>query len=702
MASPMSLRSPVTPPYDEDYSQGSPKGMFEPGVRNSPTSSALPVPTMTLSPPASPRAARTSKMPMRLRSNSGLSLHTNEDAFRRYTDYNPDGSPRSPTFGTGLWSSLDGVSTSLRRSFAPPVMEVEPETLPIPDFLGREVFQMILGNTAASQRFFHFAQSRGSGPDVEFLLRIQEYSRSLAQFGKQASAMPTPANLPSAVNKALNADMKQLTNAVLPGLETLFAESTRCVERRIARTIYPAFVKHQLAFSTSAAMAGGARVGSFKYPGLAESFCLADALGPDYPVVAVSDAFVAVTGYPKTEAVSRNCRFLQGSLTDRDAVKRLRDSVAREEESLELVLNYHRDGTPYWNLLFTCPLTDASGKLRYYLGGQVDMSQGVGDYKDLLRILNSGPPPVLDEAKEDASGRESRVSRRMSRAGSRERKQERRTSLRSRDSLHNKGPKKSLFQPFRKHAAAHHNSNNNTENQENAQQQQQQQQHNNVDVVLEQLQTVSTSEERLSLASPIDPAYPAYSRLIVLQHTDGPSGFPPRSSSLPADPNKRKATQLSVAFCSAAALDALGLGLFADSIAHRDIFAVLSELADSPSVTKSFRNTVRERILRDGKSATLDIMLGGGYLARKGSLIGLGGGGGGGGGGRSSRADDADGGSGGGGARRHGRPASRSGFASLVGDAGGKMEKLTSHWTPLKTADERVDWVVVIITPMMK
>ncbi|KAJ0159247.1 Blue-light-activated histidine kinase 1 [Colletotrichum tanaceti] len=718
-ASPLSLRSPVTPPYDEDYSQGrSPMGgMFEPGVRtNSPTTACpLPVPTMTFSPPASPRGVgRTTKMPMRLRSNSGLSLHTNEDAFRRYTDYNPDGSPRSPTFGTGLWSSLDGVSTNLRRGYfaPPPVMEAEPETkLPIPDFLGREVFQMILGNGPASLRFFRFAQRRGSGPDVEFLLRIQEYARSLVHFGKQASTMPTPANLPSSVNKALNDDMKQLTNAVLPGLETLFAESTRCVERRVARTVYPAFVRHQLAHAISAAMAGGARVGGLKYPGLAESFCLVDALGPDYPVVAVSDAFVSLTGYPKTEAVSRNCRFMQGPLTDRDAVKRLRETVARQEESLELVLNYRRDGTPYWNLLFTCPLTDASGDLRYYLGGQVDVSRGVGDCKDLLRILNSGPPPVPDEAKEvaaaAASGRESRVSRRMSRAGSRERKQERRMSLRSRDSLHNKGPKKSLFQPFRKHAAAHLNSNNSNNSSNNNNQENVQQQKHNVDLVLEQLQTVSTSEERLSLASaPTDPVYPAYSRLIVLQHTDGPSGFPPRSSSLPADPNKRKTSQqLSVAFCSAAALDALGLGLFADSVAHRDIFAVLSDLADSPSVTKSFRNTVRERILRDGKSATLDIMLGGGYLARKGSLIGLGGGGGGSsGGGRSSRADDMDGSraGGGGGARRHGRPVSRSGFASLVGDAGGKMEKLTSHWTPLKTADERVDWVVVIITPMTK
>ncbi|KZL87459.1 k+-channel erg-like protein [Colletotrichum incanum] len=669
MASSTSRRSPVTPPYDEDDSQ-SQKGLFDVGLRNSPTSSSLPVPTMTFSPPATPRGPRPNNMSFRLRSNSGLSLHTNEDAFRRYTDYNPDGSPRSPTFGPGIWSSLDGVSTSLRRSFGPPVMEVESEPLSIPDFLGREVFQMVLGHAIASKRFFYFAQSRGCGPDVEFLLRIQEYSKSLTQFGKQASTMPIPANLPSTVSKSLNADMKQLTNTVLPGLETLFAESTRCVEQRVARTIYPAFVKHQLAISTSAFF-NGARAG-FKYPGLAESFCLADVLSPDYPIVAASDAFVSVTGYSKIEALSKNCRFLQGSLTDQDSIKRIRDTIAREEESLELVLNYHRDGTPYWNLLFTCPLMDSSGKLRYYLGGQINVSENVCDYKDLLRILNSGP--ALEEVKEETLGRESRASRRMSRAGSHERKQERRTSLRNRDSLHNKGPKKSLFQPFRKHATQ------NTDNQENTSPSQ------GVGLGLEQSIAVSSSEEHLSLSTQADPVYSAYSRLIVLQNTDGPSGFPPRSSSLPADPSKRKAAQLSVAFCSAAALEALGLGLFADSITHRDIFTVLSELADSPSITKSFKNTVRERILRDGKSATLDIMLGGGYLARKGSLMKFGGG-------RSSK-DDCDGSS-----KKHGRPASRTGFASLVSETG-KMEKFTSHWTPLKNSDEKVEWIVVIITPM--
>ncbi|KAK2054417.1 hypothetical protein LY76DRAFT_233218 [Colletotrichum caudatum] len=671
----MSRRSPVTPPYDDDYNQN-PVGLVEPSLKQRPTSVSQPVPAMTLSPPPTPRSSRPKKLSMKMRSNSGLSFHVNEDALRQYTDYNPDGSPRSPTFGAGIWSSLDSVSTSFRRNFGPTVAEAQPEPWPIPDFLGRELFQMILGNPAASQRLLQFAQRSGCGPDVEFLLRIQEYSKALAQFGKQASTVPTPRDLPPTTSKSLNADMKQLTGTVLPGLEMLFNESTRCVEKRLARDLYPAFVKQQLANCTSASMSGAR--GGPAFPGLAKSFCLVDALTPDQPIIAASDAFVSVTGYPRFEALSRNCRFMQGSLTDKSTVHRVRDSVSRQEESLELVLNYRRDGTPYWNLLFTCPLLDSAGKLRYYLGGQVNVSNDAGDHQDLIRVLNSEPAP--EDAKSETAGRESRASRRISHAGSHERKHERkherRRSLRNHDGLHNRGPMKSLFQPFRKHAAQ------NAENQENPLPSP----GDGLGLCAQGPPSGPGSEEQLSVSSQVDTVYPAYSRLIIVQNTECLPGFPPRSSSLPADPARRKVAPLSVAFCSAAALEALGIRHLAESIAHRDIFAVLSDQADSPSVTKGFKNTVREQVVRDGRSVTLDIALGGGYLGRKGSLMGFGGG-------RSSK-DDCDTSS-----RRHGRPSSRSGFSGLVGDVG-KADKFISHWTPLKNAEEKVEWIVVIMTPV--
>lgn len=72
----------------------------------------------------------------------------------------------------------------------------------------------------------------------------------------------------------------------------------------------------------------------------------------DNPIVYASDGFVSVTGYSRTDVVPRNCRFLQGNHTDRTATRRLKASIENREETVELLLNYKKNGEPFWNLLY--------------------------------------------------------------------------------------------------------------------------------------------------------------------------------------------------------------------------------------------------------------------------------------------------------------------------------------------------------------
>ena len=72
----------------------------------------------------------------------------------------------------------------------------------------------------------------------------------------------------------------------------------------------------------------------------------------DNPIVFASDGFVNVTGYSRSEVVPRNCRFLQGNYTDRNATRRLKASIDAREETVELLLNYKKNGEPFWNLLY--------------------------------------------------------------------------------------------------------------------------------------------------------------------------------------------------------------------------------------------------------------------------------------------------------------------------------------------------------------
>lgn len=59
-----------------------------------------------------------------------------------------------------------------------------------------------------------------------------------------------------------------------------------------------------------------------------------------------------VTGYSRSEIIPRNCRFLQGRLTEHAPVQRLKAAINAREESVELLLNYKKNGEPFWNLLY--------------------------------------------------------------------------------------------------------------------------------------------------------------------------------------------------------------------------------------------------------------------------------------------------------------------------------------------------------------
>lgn len=85
------------------------------------------------------------------------------------------------------------------------------------------------------------------------------------------------------------------------------------------------------------------------------AFVLADATKPDCPILFASPAFTQLTGYSLAECVGRNCRFLQGRHTNRVAVAQIRHACEHGEEIQMILLNYKKDGTPFWNLLHITP-----------------------------------------------------------------------------------------------------------------------------------------------------------------------------------------------------------------------------------------------------------------------------------------------------------------------------------------------------------
>lgn len=90
----------------------------------------------------------------------------------------------------------------------------------------------------------------------------------------------------------------------------------------------------------------------------------------DNPIVYVNRAFERLTGYSSDAAVGRNCRFLQGPETDKDAIKKLAEAIKKKQEVEVDLLNYRADGEIFMNHLLISPILDDDGKVSYFLGVQ--------------------------------------------------------------------------------------------------------------------------------------------------------------------------------------------------------------------------------------------------------------------------------------------------------------------------------------------
>nr|AML79256.1 putative LOV domain-containing protein [Bazzania trilobata] len=106
-----------------------------------------------------------------------------------------------------------------------------------------------------------------------------------------------------------------------------------------------------------------------------QTFVVSDASRPDFPILYASAGFFKMTGYTPKEVIGRNCRFLQGADTDQEDIERIRSALREGKSFCGRILNYRKDGTPFWNLLTIAPIKDDAGKVLKYIGMQVEVSK---------------------------------------------------------------------------------------------------------------------------------------------------------------------------------------------------------------------------------------------------------------------------------------------------------------------------------------
>ncbi|CAI0627703.1 unnamed protein product [Linum tenue] len=103
-----------------------------------------------------------------------------------------------------------------------------------------------------------------------------------------------------------------------------------------------------------------------------QSFVLVDPHLPDIPIVYASDAFLRMTGYARNEVLGQNCRFLTGVDTDPSALHQIKQSIQAQQACSVRILHYRKDKSSFWNLLHISPVRNATGKIAYFVGVQIE------------------------------------------------------------------------------------------------------------------------------------------------------------------------------------------------------------------------------------------------------------------------------------------------------------------------------------------
>ena len=94
--------------------------------------------------------------------------------------------------------------------------------------------------------------------------------------------------------------------------------------------------------------------------------------GPE--ILYVNTAFTKMTGYAASELIGKSPRLMQGPLTDRRTLDRLKAAVAHGDDFIARAINYRRDGTPFELEWIITHLRDTDGRSTHLVAVQRDIT----------------------------------------------------------------------------------------------------------------------------------------------------------------------------------------------------------------------------------------------------------------------------------------------------------------------------------------
>jgi len=121
-----------------------------------------------------------------------------------------------------------------------------------------------------------------------------------------------------------------------------------------------------------------------------DGIVVAEKEGDEHILIYVNQGFERLTGYSADEILYRDCRFLQNDDTDQPGLDRVRQALKEQRPCQEILRNYKKDGTLFYNELSLTPMFDEQDSLTYFIGVQKDVTDRVVALAQLERLRPTG------------------------------------------------------------------------------------------------------------------------------------------------------------------------------------------------------------------------------------------------------------------------------------------------------------------------
>lgn len=111
-----------------------------------------------------------------------------------------------------------------------------------------------------------------------------------------------------------------------------------------------------------------------------------DESGPK--IVYVNEAFTRMTGYTREEILGKTPKLLHGPETDQQVIAKLHKAIEHWESCEVEVINYKKNGEPYWVNFTAVPVPDNMGSYSHWIAIEKDITERKNEEKERTRLIN--------------------------------------------------------------------------------------------------------------------------------------------------------------------------------------------------------------------------------------------------------------------------------------------------------------------------